>query len=187
MGGSKLTVRLQGRPLIEFPLRALRAVLSDVAVIAKPDVQLPPLAGVMVWIEPAEPRHPLVGIVEALALAEDRPVMVCAADLPLVTPALVERIVQAGSPAPAAIASCREQIQPLLGCYQPAAADLLRPAARRASEPVRRVVASIDPVHVEVADPNELFNVNSPEDLLVAGGLLDRARPRSRPHSPPSC
>jgi molybdopterin-guanine dinucleotide biosynthesis protein A len=182
MGGSKLTVRLQGRPLVEFPLQALRAVLSDVAVIAKPDVQLPPLPGVTVWIEPAEPHHPLVGIVEALALAEGRPVMICAGDLPLVTPALVARIVQVDSNrAPAAIASCRDQIQPLLGCYQPAAADLLRAAAGRASEPVRRVVASIDPVLVEVSDPNELFNVNSPDELLVAAGLLDQGRLRCPP------
>lgn len=178
MGGSKLTVRLRGRPLIEFPLRALRAVLDEVAVIAKPDVLLPPLPGVTVWMEPAEPRHPLVGIVEALALAGGRPVIVCAADLPLITPGLIERIRAAdlGS-APAAIASHGDQIQPLLGRYQPAAADLLRPAARRASEPVLRVVAGLAPVRVEVADPDELFNVNSPEDLLVASGLLARVRP----------
>ena len=69
MGGSKLTVALRGRPLITYPLDALRAVLEEVAVIGKPDLRLPSLSGVMVWIEPQEPRHPLVGIVEALALA----------------------------------------------------------------------------------------------------------------------
>ncbi len=181
MGGSKLTIHLRGRPLIEFPVQALRGVLDEVAVIAKPDVQLPPLPGVMVWIEPAEPRHPLVGIVQALALSENRPVMVCAADLPLVTPALIARIVHCDlHGAPAAIASCRGEIQPLLGCYQQAAAELLRPAAERAVDPVLRVVAGIRPVHIEVADPNELFNVNSPEDLLVAGGLLAQAGPKSQ-------
>ena len=175
MGGSKLTVHLQGRPLIEFPLQALRDVLDDVAVIAKPDVRLPPLPGVTVWIEPAEPRHPLVGIVEALALADGRPVSVCAADLPLVTPALIARFVHCDlHGAPAAIAACRGQIQPLLGNYQPAAAELLRADAVRATEPVRRVVAGIRPVHIEVNHPDELFNVNSPEDLLVAGGLMAR-------------
>jgi molybdopterin-guanine dinucleotide biosynthesis protein A len=178
MGGSKLTAPLAGRPLIEFPLRALHSVLDEVTVIAKPDVSLPPLPGVTVWIEPAAPRHPLVGIVQALALSEDRPVMVCAADLPLVTPALIERIVNCDlEGAPAAIASCREQIQPLLGCYQPAAADLLGAYAERASDPVRRVVAGIGPVHVEVSDPQELFNVNSPEDLLIAGRLLAQTKP----------
>jgi molybdopterin-guanine dinucleotide biosynthesis protein A len=37
-------------------------------------------------IEPDAPSSPLLGIVEALALAGDRPVLVCPADLPFVTP-----------------------------------------------------------------------------------------------------
>jgi molybdopterin-guanine dinucleotide biosynthesis protein A len=175
MGGSKLTVELRGRPLIDYPLQALKAVLGEVAVIAKPDVRLPPLPGVTVWIEPAEPHHPLAGIVEALALAGNRPVMICAADLPLVTPALITRIIRADSRrAHAVIASYRGQTQPLLGCYQPSAAPLLAPVARQAEQPTRRAVAAIHPLHIEVTHPEELFNVNSPEDLLVAHALLDR-------------
>jgi molybdopterin-guanine dinucleotide biosynthesis protein A len=180
MGGSKLNVQLRGRPLIDYPLQALRQVLGDVAVIAKPEVQLPPLSGVTVWIEPAEPHHPLVGIVEALALSGPRAVLVCAADLPFVTPALIGRIAHCEpGRAPAVIASCRGRTQPLLGCYLPAAGPLLAPAAKLAEEPVRRAVAAIHPVHVEVADPEELFNVNSPEDLLVAAGMLDQPNVKS--------
>ena len=179
MGGSKLTVRLRGRPLLDYPLRALQAALGEVAVIAKPDTLLPPLPGVTVWLEPAEPHHPLVGIVEALGLA-GRPVLVCAADLPLVTPALVRRLAEAElRGAPAALACCQGQIQPLLGRYQPAAAELLVPAARAGEAPVRRAVEAIGPVRVEVSDPNQLFNVNSPEDLLVAAGLIDQPNVKS--------
>jgi molybdopterin-guanine dinucleotide biosynthesis protein A len=174
MGGSKLSVQLHGRPLIDYPLQALKAALGEVAVIAKPDVRLPPLPGVTVWIEPAEPHHPLVGIVAALGLAENRPVMICAADLPLITPALITRIVRADfRRTHAAIASCRGQTQPLLGCYQPSAAPILAPIARQAEQPTRRAVAALHPLHVEVAHPQELFNVNSPEDLLVAQAMLD--------------
>ncbi len=177
MGGDKLTVSLRGLPLIEYPLRAQRAVLADLAVIAKPDTQLPPLEGVVIWLEPAEPRHPLVGVVEALALAGGRPVIVCAADLPFVTPSLIARIVDADpGRAPAVIVRCAGHDQPLLGCYQPAAAELLAPAAH-GERPVRAAVAALDPVYLEVEDPNELFNVNSPEDLLVAQAMLDRHYP----------
>jgi molybdopterin-guanine dinucleotide biosynthesis protein A len=179
MGGAKAAVQLRGRPLIEYPLQALRQVLDDVAVIAKPDTELPPLPGVTVWMEPAEPRHPLVGIVEALAVAGGRPVVVCAADLPLVSPALITRLVSAEPRgAPAAIATHRGQIQPLLGRYLPSAVLLLAPAARQAEQPVRQAVEAIDPLHIEVADPDELFNVNSPEDLLIAQTLLDRKSAR---------
>ena len=179
MGGSKLNVPLHGKPLVEWPLGALRVALDDVAVIAKPDVALPPLRGVMLWIEPEEPRHPLVGIVEALALADGRPIVVCAADLPFVTPDLIRRLTDApDGGAPAVIATSGRVTQPLLGCYQPSAARLLAGAARDGSVPVREAVAAIGARELLVEDPDELFNVNSPEDLLVAQGMIDQKRLR---------
>jgi molybdopterin-guanine dinucleotide biosynthesis protein A len=181
MGGSKLTVALRGEPLISYPLRALRAVLPEVAVIGKPDLELPDLPGIMVWIEPEEPHHPLIGLVEALALAGGRPVLVCASDLPFVTPALIDRLASAsGGGAPAVIAtSASSGPQPLLGRYEAAAAELLAPAARAALAPVRDAVAAIGPRLLEVEDQQELFNVNSPDDLLLAAAMLDR-RDRAR-------
>lgn len=183
MGGDKVTVSLRGRPLIQYPLQALRAVLPDVAVVAKSDVELPPLQGVMLWIEPDQPRHPLVGIVEALGLAGGRPVLICAVDLPCVTPSLIARICQAPPEgAPAVIASHAGHTQPLLGLYQPAAAALLADPAKRADAPLRRTVEAIGARLIEVSDPDELFNVNSPEDLLVARAILERRgrRPATR-------
>jgi molybdopterin-guanine dinucleotide biosynthesis protein A len=180
MGGSKLVVKLRGRPLLDYPIQAMKAVLPEVAVIAKPDVELPELHGVMVWIEAETPRHPLLGLVEALALADGRPVLVCPADLPFVTPALIKRLAEARSDgAPAVIASHGGVTQPLLGCYQPEAIRLLADAAYDGTARVRDVVAGIGPRLIEVGDPDELFNVNSPEDLLVAMGMLDRASTRS--------
>jgi molybdopterin-guanine dinucleotide biosynthesis protein A len=173
MGGSKACVNLCGRPLIDYPLQALRAALGQVAVIAKPEVELPPLPGTTLWIEPSEPHHPLVGIVEALALADGRPVLVCPADLPFITPSLITRIAETPpGGAPAVIAAG----QPLVGCYQPVAAGLLSEAARGASAPVGEAVAAIGPLVVEVTDERELFNVNSPDDLLLAAGLLGSSR-----------
>lgn len=180
MGGSKLTVALRGRPLISYPLAALRGALDDVAVIAKPDVELPSLPGVMVWIEPVDPRHPLVGIVEALGLAGGRPVLTCPADLPFVTSSLIRRLAQeppAG--APAVLAAHASQAQPLLGCYQPVAAALLADAARSGEARVQEAVAAIGPRLLEVEDPIELFNVNSPDDLLLAAAMLDQPKVKS--------
>jgi len=180
MGGSKLTVALRGRPLITYPLEALRAALRDVAVIGKPDLELPSMSGVMVWIEPVEPSHPLVGVVEAIALAGGRSVLVCAGDLPFVTPSLIMRLANtSANGAPAVIAAGRSGPQPLLGCYRPEAAALLADAARRANGPVRDAVLSIGPRLLEVGDEQELFNVNSPDDLLLAAAILDQ-RDRKR-------
>ncbi len=185
MGGQKATVLLAGRPLIAYPLLALGQAVADVRVIAKPDTELPSLAGITVWIEPDSPRHPLVGIVHALALAEGRSVLVCACDLPLVTPALLRALDRedAGD-APAVLASAGSEVQPLLGCYRPAALEPLRALAVEGQIPLRAAAQAIGAHRLEVADRDELFNVNSPVQLLEAAAMLDRRRQSPRDRSP---
>ncbi len=181
LGGAKALVRLQGRPLIDYSLAALRSALDEVAVVAKPDTALPELPGVQVWIEPPEPRHPLTGISEALRRADGRPVVVCATDLPFVSGTVIEAL--ATHPvldAPAVVAARAGETQPLLGCYHPAAAALLNDAAAEGRAPLRELVRAIGAHELEVADPEVLFNLNSPEDLAQASAMLDRRRHISR-------
>ncbi len=176
LGGAKATVLLGGRPLISYPLQALSAALGEVAILAKADTELPSLPGTTVWIEPDLRRHPAIGIVQALELAGGRPVLVCAADLPFVTAELVRRLVgQDPHGSPAVVACVRGEAQPLLGCYQPRAAQLLGQPFDR---PLREQVAALGPRLLEVEDSEQLFNVNAPEDLLRAAAMLDRRRAR---------
>jgi molybdopterin-guanine dinucleotide biosynthesis protein A len=178
LGGDKAAVALQGRPLISYPLAAMRSVLADVAVLAKEGTELPQLEDVTVWIEPDGPTHPLYAITQALRLAEGRPALVCATDLPFVSPRLIARLAAAPDPpAPAVVAAWQGQMQPLLGCYRPAAAQLL--AARSAGDGIRLLdaVSTLHPYLLEVEDPEVLFNINAPEDLLRAAAMLDGGRP----------
>jgi molybdopterin-guanine dinucleotide biosynthesis protein A len=180
IGGSKAIVQMHGTPLIAYPLAAMRAALLEVVVVAKPDTELPSLVGATVWIEPETPRHPLVGIMHALALAEGRPILVCAADLPFVTAELIGALasVDPGG-APAVIASSDGDHQPLLGCYQPEALEQLQRAGGVARDAtVCDRVAALDPLLFEVADPELLFNVDTPDDLLQAAAMLDTRGPR---------
>jgi molybdenum cofactor guanylyltransferase len=178
IGGAKATVELNRRPLISYPLEAMWRALGNVAIVAKSDTELPSVPGAVLWIEPPEPRHPLTGIVHAISLAEGRPVVICASDMPLVTPDLVGRIARTDAlGAPAVVASVGGEIQPLLGRYEPSA---LAPLTAGARDPERirlgEAVAALRPVHYEVEDPEYLFNVNTPDELLRASGLLDRRR-----------
>lgn len=174
MGGAKAMVELAGRPLICYPLEALAAALDEVAVLAKADTELPSLPGATIWVEPQLQHHPLVGISQALALAGGRPVLVCAVDLPFVTPELIGRLAaEDPAGAPAVVASHRGAIQPLLGCYQPGALALHGPAHDR---PLRELISAIKPRLLEVDDRDALFNVNAPDDLLRAATKIDRGR-----------
>jgi molybdenum cofactor guanylyltransferase len=175
MGGSKAMVELGGRPLISYPLRAITAVLAEVVVLAKADTQLPSLPGATVWIEPHPHHHPLIGIVQALGLAGGRAVLICAADLPFVTPQLVRRLaLEDARGAPAVVTTAAGRIQPLLGRYDPEALRLL--PVTPADRPLRELILGIGPTLLEVEDPAELINVNAPEDLLRAAAILDQRR-----------
>jgi molybdopterin-guanine dinucleotide biosynthesis protein A len=181
IGGSKAIVELNRRPLISYPLESVWRALGNVAIVAKIDTELPSLPGVTVWIEPQEPRHPLTGILHALAVAEDRPVLICAADLPFVTPDLIGEIAHADPGiAPAVVATSDGRSQPLLACYQPTALELLCGAGSRAELPLRESIAWLDPVFYEVDDSDALFNINSPDDLLQAAGMIDQKKAPSR-------
>jgi molybdopterin-guanine dinucleotide biosynthesis protein A len=178
LGGSKAAVKLAGRPLISYPLDALGRALGAVAVVAKLDSELPALPGVTVWIEPQEPRHPLTGIVHALRCANGRPVVVCATDLPLVSASLIRSLAEADAgAAPAVLAWADGRIQPTLGRY---GSEALRPLARALERPdqaLSEMVEALRPKLFEVSDAEELFNVNTPEDLLHARAGLERRRP----------
>jgi molybdopterin-guanine dinucleotide biosynthesis protein A len=181
IGGSKAIVELNRRPLISYPLESVWRALGNVAIVAKIDTELPSLAGVTVWIEPEQPRHPLTGIVHALAVADGRPVVVCAADLPFVTPDLIARIAHSDpAGAPAVLAKSGGRVQPLLACYQPAALELLSGLPSGAESPLRESIAAIGPAVYEVDDPDLLFNVNTPDDLLQAAAMLDRKKTATR-------
>jgi molybdopterin-guanine dinucleotide biosynthesis protein A len=179
IGGAKATVKLRGRPMIEYPLAAVQGALDDVVVIAKADTELPNLPGVTIWIEPILPQHPVVGILHALALAAGRRVLVCAADMPFVTSSLIGRIAAADAGGAAAVVAAHGgAMHPLLGRYETEAADGLRAAGP--DVPLRAAVAALSPRLFEVTDADVLFNVNAPDDLLQATGMLDagvRAQP----------
>jgi molybdopterin-guanine dinucleotide biosynthesis protein A len=180
IGGSKATVKLRGRPMIEYPLSAMQAALAEVVVIAKADTELPNLPGVTIWIEPQLPQHPLAGILHALALAGGREVLICAADMPFVTTGLIERIAGADPGGAHAVVAARgRSMHPMLGRYHPAATKRLSGAGPDVA--VREAVGALSPRLLEVDDPDELFNVNAPDDLLQATAMLDR-RLRDQPN-----
>ena len=166
--GSKAAVELAGRPLASYPAAALAGVCERVAVVCKPDTDLPELPGTERWDEPAEPRHPLTGIVHALDQAGG-PVLVCAADMPFVTADACRSLIQASGTTAAIVAVSGGVLQPVLGLYAPAALDVLRAAA--ADAPLTDTVEELDPVRVALP-PALVRSVNTMEDLAEAEALL---------------
>ena len=164
IGGAKATAQLDGQALITYPLTAALGALGSVAVVAKDDVELPQLdQRVELWIEPDEPRHPVVGVIEALRRARGSAGLAIACDLPLLTSEVLALIAGADAEGSVAVlASAAGRPQPLLARYEPAALALLEKFDT--DGPMTEQVMALLPTLVEV--PAEAsFNVNDLEQL----------------------
>jgi molybdenum cofactor guanylyltransferase len=158
---SKATLELDGRPLAVHVGEVLAEVCEPVAIVCKPDTELPPITGVERWDEPAEPRHPLTGIVHALERA-DGPVLVCAVDMPWVTADACRSLLDAAAGGPAAVAVGEGEMCPVFGVYAPEALETFHAAP--ADAPLRDTVDALNPVRVALPPPI-LRSVNEPGDL----------------------
>ena len=173
LGGAKATAMLGGRPLIAHVIDAVRDGGLEPVVIAKADSPLPPLDCPVV-VEPAQPRHPLCGIVTALRELAEPAIVVCACDMPFVTGPLLSWL--ADKEAPLVVTSAGGELQPLLGRY--ALSLLARLEAALAEGLSMREVAEW--LGAEVAGGAELerfgdpvrlcSSINTPAELAAAGG-----------------
>jgi molybdopterin-guanine dinucleotide biosynthesis protein A len=173
LGGAKAGALLGGRPLIHHVLDAVRAGGLEPVVVAKADSLLPPLDCRLV-IEPAQPRHPLCGIVVGLRAVEEPGVAVCACDMPFLSGELLAWL--AGLEAPLAVAEAGGRLQPLLGHYSSTLLGQLD-AALAAERPLSELVQELGAVVIAEAelapfgDPERLTrNINTPAELAAAGG-----------------
>jgi molybdopterin-guanine dinucleotide biosynthesis protein A len=172
--GSKAAVMLAGRPLVAYPAAALAEVCESVAIVCKPDTELPELPGVERWYEPAEPRHPLTGIVHALERSRE-PVLVCAADMPFVTADACRSLVTspraatAGDGPAAVVAIAGGVLQPTFGLYTSVALGGLRSADPNGS--LTAAVEALGPARVALP-PALVRSVNTPGDLAAAEAEL---------------
>ena len=170
LGGAKPTADLAGRPLISYPLAALAEADVEAVVVAKTDTDLPKL-DVEVLTEPAEPVHPLAGIVAAIRQT-GRPIVVIGCDFPFVPAALLRAL--ADAPEPLVVPAPGGAPQPLVARWTLALLPALEDALDR-EEPLRRTVTALsprlldDPELAPFGDPARVFfNVNTPADLRLA-------------------
>jgi molybdenum cofactor guanylyltransferase len=175
MGSPKATAELAGRPMVSRVVAAVGSAGLEPIVVAKPDSPLPRL-DCRVLSEPAEPNHPLTGLVTALRASAGRGVVAVACDMPLVPAKVLGWLAEFEEDA--VVCSLDGRLEPLLGRYSPFVLERLE-AALEVGAPMRDTIADLDPFVIDeaalsrFADPRRiLFNVNSPEDLIAAEDLL---------------
>jgi molybdopterin-guanine dinucleotide biosynthesis protein A len=161
VGGGKPSLQLCGRPLISYPIAAMRDAGLEPVVVAKGDTPLPPL-DVPVVHDESSVLHPLAGVLAALDHARGH-VVVVGTDMPDVPPQLIRRLVAADPGAHVVVATVGGELQPLCARYGPGARDALAQALADEA-PMRATVAALDPVEV-ATDAAAVRNVNTLADL----------------------
>jgi molybdopterin-guanine dinucleotide biosynthesis protein A len=171
MGVPKPLAELGGAPLIAHALAAAAGAGLPAVVMAKPGTPLPDDLDVPVWREPAEPLHPLLGVVTALERAGG-PVVAVACDMPFVPAALLARL----AAGPEAAVRLGGRLEPFPARYDPAALPALRAALDRGA-PVRDTLAALAPAVLDGAaygDPAWILaSVNTPDELAAAQLVLE--------------
>jgi len=179
MGRDKALLELGGRTLIDYPLRALRAVSSQVLLACGPRARYSSL-GLPLVLDPVEDGGPLAGLVAGLEAARERDaewVAVLAVDLPWADEAALAALVAEvrAEDADACLLQLERGSQPTFAVYHVRCA----PAARAALEAGQRRMVAFHGGRVEgrslrvlVRTPAQLgveervgANVNTPDDL----------------------
>ena len=100
-GRDKLAEPVDGRPLLEHAIGAVRQVTADVVVVVAPvpDAWIPP--GVSIIRDERAFEGPLAGVVAGLGATDAEIVLIVAGDMPTVVPAVLDRLIAALSAASA--------------------------------------------------------------------------------------
>ena len=180
-GGDKPLVSLGGRPLLRHILERIGPQVSGIALNANDDPARYRSYALPILPDSVAGRPgPLAGILAALdwAAAQAQPdVLTVPGDTPFLPVDLMARLAAAvAAGAPAAIASSGGRRHPIAGLWPTAAREDLRRAVTE--EGLRRVedwVVRLGAVTVDFAiDPvDPFFNLNTPEDVIVAERLLN--------------
>ena len=171
MGRNKARLELGTTTILGRGVAAARAVAGRVVLVTdEPEVYAE------YGLESVPDRWPgagpLGGIGTALGHASSEPILVLACDVPLVTPPLLELLIERSAGADVAVCETRaEGLHPLVAVYS---RRCLPAIERRLAEGRRRVVSFYDDVVVarigedelvqRGLDPGQLANVNTPEE-----------------------
>lgn len=176
MGTGKALLDWHGAPLVHRVAGILLRVCDPVIVVAAAGQALPLPPGVEVAVDAAPARGPLEGIaagVQALG-GRTHAVFLAAADLPLLHPQVVARLLDSLPGYDAAVVVAGGHDQSLAAAYE---ARLLARAAQLLATGRPRVAALLDGARVnrreagELDDPDSFRTMNTPQEYRELHGL----------------
>ena len=180
IGRDKAMVELDGRPLISYPVGALRSAGLDVVLALRGGQKAPAgLEDVSVVRDEFEDAGPLGGLHALLKWMPGEWVLVVSCDQPFVRVNLLHGIMsQSECMADAVVARTPERLQPMPGLYRKSCLPVVDGALRRGEHGMRDVLNGLPRYELAGEDldcldleHSSFVNVNTPKDLLRARRL----------------
>lgn len=178
MGGDKPLRVLDGRTLLAHAVAQAQQWSGEIAVAARSPTQL---GGTDAhWLcDECSVEGPLGGLIAALRFAHDsaaEAVLTIPADMPFLPGDLAGRLVEAIGASPAALASSGGHLHPVCALWRTAALDRVSDYAASGRRSLRGFAETVGYVAVDwPAEPRDpFFNINRPEDLVVAEAMARR-------------
>ncbi|MCH8161636.1 MAG: molybdenum cofactor guanylyltransferase [Chloroflexi bacterium] len=180
IGRDKAMVELDGRPLISYPVGALRSAGLDVVLALRGGQEAPAgLEDVSVVRDEFEDAGPLGGLHALLKWMPGEWVLVVSCDQPFVRVNLLHGIMsQSECTADAVVARTPERLQPMPGLYRKSCLPVVDGALRRGEHGMRDVLNGLPRYELAGEDldcldleHSSFVNVNTPKDLLRARRL----------------
>jgi len=182
MGRDKALLPWDDTDLLGHALARLQTLTDDVRILSGPERRYSD-RGVPVEIDPAPDLGPLGGLLAALEAVSGSDVLLLGVDLPLITPALLTRLVDLAPGHDAVIPVSARGPEPLCAFY---GAACHQPVRQRVASGDLKMTAFWPDVRVREVRPNELRAFGDPDDLFLnvnTPGDYERARvlsPRRR-------
>lgn len=169
MGRDKALVEWDGAPLWQIQLMKLRALpLDRILLSARNDKPWRP-ADVAIVLDESDARGPLSGILAAFSACESDHLLVLAIDLPLMTVAYLQSLMQRARRGVGVVPMIDERFEPVAAIYPRGIADAFLQHDSLQSvlhDLVDRGEMIVD--DVQPADRELFRNVNEPADLIAS-------------------
>lgn len=167
MGRDKATIRWGGATLAQRTVRTVGSRCAPVIVVRAPHQDIGDLE--VVAIEDPQPgQGPLVAMGQGLRVAAERGArraFVCAVDMPLLAPALIDELATGGGRITLAAAGGRDHY--LAAIYDVGLCDIIDELTASGERRLGVLLDSVDVQRISISNPNWVVNVNTEADLAA--------------------
>jgi molybdopterin-guanine dinucleotide biosynthesis protein A len=179
MHRDKASLKYRGKTQLDRTVEMARRHVAKVFVSVRAAQTLDPTrAQYPMIVDSLEGQGPIVGIRSALAAHPKAAWLVLACDLPFLSDAAIEALLQARDPKSLATAytSAHDGLpEPLCAIWEPAAAPVLADYQSRGGECPRKFLIRHGARLLNPVNPRALDNVNTPEEYAEAAATLEKS------------